>query len=145
MLSKDKKKVINHCKEFIDILDNTEELNRLIDIQTTEVEVLANMAKVLVEENATTAIDQADYRTRYEALEKKYQAEQANLDNLLSERNRKVAQKSAIEVFIKSYTKLPELMTEWSDQVWMTMIDRVLVYDDGKMKFIFKSGSTVSV
>jgi hypothetical protein len=32
--------------------------------------VLANMAKVLVEENATTAIDQADYRTRYEALEK---------------------------------------------------------------------------
>jgi len=106
---------------------------------------LANMAKVLVEENATTAIDQADYRTRYEALEKKYQAEQANLDNLLSERNRKVAQKSAIEVFIKSYTKLPELMTEWSDQVWMSMIDKVLVYGDGKMKFIFKSGSNVSV
>jgi hypothetical protein len=56
-----------------------------------------------------------------------------------------VAQKSAIEVFIKSYTKLPELMTEWSDQVWMSMIDKVLVYGDGKMKFIFKSGSTVSV
>lgn len=145
LLSKDKKKVINHCKEFIDILDNTEELNRLIDIQTTEVEVLANMAKMLVEENSTTAIDQADYRTRYEALEKKYQADQVRLDDLLLERNRKVAQKSAIEVFIKSYTKLPELMTEWSDQVWMTMIDRVLVYGDGKMKFIFKSGSTVSV
>jgi site-specific DNA recombinase len=144
-LSKDKNKVLNHCKEFIDILDNTEELNRLIDIQTTEVEVLANMAKVLVEENATTAIDQADYRTRYEALEKKYQAEQANLDNLLSERNRKVAQKSAIEVFIKSYTKLPELMTEWSDQVWMSMIDKVLVYGDGKMKFIFKSGLEIKV
>jgi regulator of replication initiation timing len=70
LLSKDKNKVLNHCKEFIEILDNTEELNRLIDIQTTEVEVLANMAKMLVEENATTAIDQADYRTRYEALEK---------------------------------------------------------------------------
>ena len=67
------------------------------------------------------------------------------IDIYISERNRKVAQKSAIEVFIKSYTKLPELMTEWSDQVWMSMIDRVLVYDDGKMKFIFKSGSTVSV
>jgi regulator of replication initiation timing len=145
LLSKDKNKVLNHCKEFIDILDNTEELNRLIDIQTTEVEVLANMAKVLVEENATTAIDQADYRTRYEALEKKYQAEQAKLDGLLLERNRKIAQKSAIEVFIKSYTKLPELMTEWSDQVWMTMIDRVLVYGDGRMKFIFKSGSEIKV
>lgn len=118
MLSKDKKKVINHCKEFIDILDNTEELNLLIDIQTTEVEVLANMAKMLVEENATTAIDQADYRTRYEVLEKRYQAEQAKLDGLLLEINRKVAQKSAVEVFIKSYTKLPELMTEWSDQIW---------------------------
>ena len=64
------------------------------------------MAKVLVEENATTAIDQADYRTRYESLEKRYQAEQANLDGLLLERNRKVAQKSAIEVFIKSYGKI---------------------------------------
>ena len=137
--------MINHCKEFIEILDNTDELNRLIDVQTTEVEVLANMAKVLVEENATTAIDQADYRTRYEALEKRYQAEQAKLDGLLLERNRKIAQKSAIEVFIKSYTKLPELMTEWSDQVWMTMIDRVLVYGDGRMKFIFKSGSEIKV
>ena len=137
--------MINHCKEFIDILDNTEELNRLIDIQTTEVEVLANVAKVLVEENATTSLDQAEYRNRYEVLEKRYQAEQGKLDNLLSEKNRKVAQKSAIEVFIKSYTKLPELMTEWSDQVWMSMIDRVLVYGDGKMKFIFKSGSEIKV
>lgn len=145
LLSKDKKKVINHCKEFIDILDNTEELNRLIDAQNTEVEVLANMAKVLVEENAVTAIDQADYRNRYEVLEKRYQAEQAKLDGLISERNRKIAQKSAIEVFIKRYTKLPELMTEWSDQVWTSMIDCVLVYGDGRMKFIFKSGSEIKV
>ena len=34
---------------------------------------------------------------------------------------------------------------KWSDQVWASMIDRVLVYDDGKMKFIFKSGSEIKV
>lgn len=145
LLSKDKSKVLNHCKEFISILDNTEELNHLIETQSTEVEVLANMAKVLVEENATTAIDQADYRTRYEALEKRYQSELEKLDDLVKEKVRKIAQKSAIEVFIKSYSKLPELMTEWSDQVWMTMIDKVLVYGDGKMKFIFKSGFDIKV
>lgn len=145
LLSKDKNKVLNHCKEFISILDNTEELNHLIETQSTEVEVLANMAKVLVEENATTAIDQADYQTQYEALEKRYQAEQEKLDDLVKEKVRKIAQKSAIEVFIKSYSKLPELMTEWSDQVWMTMIDKVLVYGDGRMKYIFKSGFDIKV
>lgn len=114
-------------------------------VQETEVKVLINIARNLVEENATTALDQEDYKNRYAKIEKKFKEEQDKLDELLKERERKRVQKNSIKLFMKAYKEMPEILKEWSLEVWITIIDHAIVYSDGKMKFIFKSGDEIKV
>ena len=46
---------------------------------------------------------------------------------------------------MNTYSNQPEILTEWSDSVFKAMIDRIIVYDDRAMKFIFKSGYEVKI
>ena len=34
-------------------------------------------------------------------------------------------------------------MTEWNDMLWMLLIDKVTVFADGKMIFLFKDGTEI--
>ena len=145
LLCQKKNSVLNNCKDFITILNNTKELDEKIMVQETEVKVLINIARNLVEENATTALDQEDYKNRYAKIEKKFKEEQDKLDELLKERERKRVQKNSIKLFMKAYKEMPEILKEWSLEVWITIIDHAIVYSDGKMKFIFKSGDEIKV
>lgn len=54
-------------------------------------------------------------------------------------------QKNSIKLFMKAYKEMPEILKEWSLEVWITIIDHAIVYSDGKMKFIFKSGDEIKV
>jgi DNA invertase Pin-like site-specific DNA recombinase/regulator of replication initiation timing len=140
-----KNNVINHCLEIIAILDNLDELNTLISEQTIEVEVVAKMVKALIEENVTTALEQDNYRIKYNQLERRYQEVQDKLNKLVNEKERKITQKIAINNFLESYKELPEILTSWSDDIFILMVDTVIVDNNGTMKFLFKSGDRVRV
>ena len=144
-LNIERDKVLNHCKDFIKILDNFDELNLQIDEQSTEVDIIDKMANAMVMENATTAQDQNEYRVQYANIERRYNDAHKRLDELLNEKKRKEAQIASIVTFMNTYSNQPEILTEWSDSVFKAMIDRIIVYDDRAMKFIFKSGYEVKI
>lgn len=103
------------------------------------------MVKALIEENATTALEQDNYRIKYNQLERRYQEVQDKLNKLVNEKERKVTQRIAINNFMESYQELPEILTSWSDDIFILMVDTVIVDSDGTMKFLFKSGDRVKV
>ena len=140
-----KDKVLKHCKEFIEILDNTLEIDELIIKQNDKVEMLSDLAEALVMENASTPQDQDAYRLKYANLEKEFYEAKNKLAELTNEKERKVAQIASINSFMKAYKKLPNIITEWSDKVWSAVIEKVIVYDNGKLKFVFKSGEEVEI
>ena len=137
--------MLKHCQEFIEILDNTLEIDELITKQNEQVEVLSNLAEALVMENTSTPQDQDAYRLKYANLEKEFCEAKNKLAELTNEKERKVAQIASINSFMKDYKKLPNIITEWSDIVWSAVIDKVIVYGNGSLKFIFKSGDEVEV
>lgn len=144
-ISKDKGKVIKHCKEFIVILDNTKELDELIVKQNEEVENISKLAEALVMENASTPQDQDAYRLKYANLETQFYEGKEELAKLMNEKECKVAQIASIRLFMRSYNKLPNTITEWTYQVWNAVIEKVIVSDTGTLKFIFKSGYETEV
>ena len=42
-------------------------------------------------------------------------------------------------------SKRKELMTEFGEKLWIAAIDKVTVYHDGKLLFIFKDGTEIEV
>ena len=70
----------------------------------------------MISENACVAQDQTSYQDRYARLKERYETELEILNQLIAERERKQAQKKSINLFMRAYTKLPKIITEWSER-----------------------------
>lgn len=42
-------------------------------------------------------------------------------------------------------SKRKELMTEFDEQLWIAAVDKVTVFYDGKLLFVFKDGTEIEV
>lgn len=89
-----------------------------IERQLEETQVIAEMVKTAVKENASTAQSQEAYLKKYEALTERYEKAAAELERLQTERTARTQQDKKIALFIRTFKKLPDTMTEWDDTIW---------------------------
>lgn len=98
----------------------------------------------LVKENAAKTQDQTDYETRYQALSVRYNAtkdelEKANDDFLL-----KNARKKNLEAIVAKMEELQTVLLEWSDEIWLTLIEEAIAHENGTLTFKFKNGYEIT-
>ena len=96
-----------------------------------------------ISKNAITEKELAD--GRYSELEKEYreaQAEKVKLQDELTERRRRSLM---IKRFIDEVRGFDELFTEFSENLWLGLVDVIVVMDKKKFIVKFKSGMEVPV
>ena len=74
--------VISDCNQIRQLVSDCTALNAEIEKLTEEIEVLAEMVKSCVKENAASAQSQEEYTKKYNALVKRYEKTSARLDTL---------------------------------------------------------------
>ena len=52
---------------------------------------------------------------------------------------------SEIKLYIKKLQNSDNVISEWDDMLWVLLIDRVTVFHDGKMTFLFKDGTEIEI
>lgn len=50
-----------------------------------------------------------------------------------------------IKAYIEKLRKAESIITEWDDMLWMILIEKATVYNNGKITFLFKDGTEVSI
>ena len=120
-------------------------LDAEIERQLEETQVIAEMVKTAVKENASTAQPQKAYLKKYEALTERYEKAAAELERLQTERTSRTQQDKKIALFIRTFKKLPDTMTEWDDTIWTVMVEKAIVHRDGGITFMFKNGTEIKV
>ena len=96
-----------------------------------------------ISKNAITEKELAD--GRYSELEKEYreaQAEKVKLQDELTERRRKSLM---IKRFIDEVSGFEDLFTEFSENLWLGLVDVMVVMDKKNFRVKFKSGMEVPV
>ena len=58
-------------------------------------------------------------------------------ENLQVEKQRKVEQDNAFTRYIKKMLKNPEVLHEWSDTIWMTVVEKALIHKNKNITFDF--------
>ncbi len=93
-----------------------------------------------MEENAYTALDQAEYEERYNSLSERYKA----IENKITEINDKQIERNAkqerIAEFIKILEKSSTVLTEFDDGLWNAVIEIVKANSEIDITFVFKDG-----
>ena len=134
-----KGEVIANCRDAMDSLCGTAELETEQDALEKECRIVSEMVQNLIAENARMPIDQAEYQGRYDALASRYEKAKVKLDEVTEEivrrRNLRIDMKAFAEEFASS--------DSFSQDSWNRLAEYATVYAIGDIRITFKNGQEV--
>ena len=136
--------VLDRCRSLYEELQNTEAYERDIEENQRECEVVAELSRKLVEENASTEMDQTVFNRKYSSYVSKFEALTKKIEQLKELRSERLRQAEAVSAFMFEIHERDRLVEEFSEKLWIATIEKVTVCHDGKLIFQFKNGMEVS-
>lgn len=140
----DKQRIINDTKEVIALLSDTTEIEKRISDATAEIEAVADLVEKLVKENASKVQDQDDYEIRYQALTERYNKAKDELEKANNELLQKKTRQKNLEAIAVKMEELDSVLLEWSDEIWLTLIEEAVAHENGTITFKFKNGYNIT-
>ncbi|MPM88504.1 hypothetical protein SDC9_135608 [bioreactor metagenome] len=111
---------------------------------TSELDVLSGLVQKLVDANATSTLDQKDYRNRYNIYIERYEKAKKRFDTLREQRQMQELKGDILSGFLFELSELYELPMVFKDATWDVLVDHVTVHTDGRVVFTFKNGTEVT-
>ena len=124
--------------------DHTEidaELRRIAE----EMEVVAGLIEKSIATNAITALNQDEYVKTYKSLTDRYEALQKRYTALTRQREDKQFKADELSGFLFELGELDLLDTEWKDSRFRATVERITVYNGGRLVFTCTNGSEETV
>ena len=131
--------------EVIAALTDTTALETEAAALTGECEIVTELLRKAVEENARAPLDQDDYEARRAALLARYEAAEARLGEIEAARAERRAKRVNIDRFLEILKKQDDLVTEFDEELWYITVDRVEVHADGRLSIVFRDYVAVDV
>lgn len=144
-LMKNRDGIIADCTQMRRIISDCTALDAEIEKLTEEIEIVAEMVKACVKENASSAQSQEEYTKKYNNLVKHYQKTASRLDELAAKKVRKQDQDRELRLFIASIKEQPLVLEEWNERLWVGLLEKATVFHNGRMIFQFKNGAEIEV
>ena len=144
MLVKDKQEIIATHKEMVKTVFDTSSLeNEQLKLEE-ELNIVADKVNNCINENARKLQDQDEYEKKYTSLVNRFNTVEARLKEVKAIIADKQARRDEVEYFIETLGK-QEMLVEFDKNVWISMVDYLTIYNDGKIEFTFLDGSKSEV
>ncbi|MDR1927517.1 MAG: recombinase family protein [Oscillospiraceae bacterium] len=140
-----KEKYIAEYDAILPLIADTTALDKEAAKLGEERDVLMELIRKCVDDNARTAQDQEVYQEKFESLVARYEAVGARLEAIAEEQKERGARKSRICRFLDELRSADGLLAEFDEALWCALVDTVTVHKDGALKFTFKDGGEITV
>ena len=144
-LMSNRKQILEDCELMRRSLTDFDTLDARIEQLTEEAKMVEELVRAVVKENASTAQSQEAYLKRYETLTLQYEVVTGDLERLQKERIFRSQQDKSMALFIRTFKRQPEVLTDWDDTVWTMMVEKAIVHRDGRITFVFYNGTEIAV
>jgi len=135
-----KDEILQGYEEIIHALTDTTELDKECAGLQSECEVVAELLRKCVEENAHSALEQQEYQQRYTALVKRYETANSGLAKISDKRLERIAKRESMGAFIGMLKQSDKLLADFDEELWKATIDKVTVHSEKQITFTFKDG-----
>lgn len=128
---------------MMEVLTNCTAIDSEIAELLREAEVITELTRKCIEENASSAQNQDEFNAKYKGYENRYESVKQKVEKLQRERDAKQVQADSISAFMFEFRETDEAVTEFDSKLWLAVIDTVLVRKDGSLAFRFKNGMEI--
>lgn len=141
----EKDRILEDINDVIKLLSDTSELDtKVVELQN-KMEVIIGLVDKMIKENTRTTQNQVEFNKRYDELSAQYESEKNDLDKTLEKRAYKQAQEIKMKAYLEEIKKADNYLPEWSNDVWMIMVEKAIVNRDKTITFKFTSGTEITL
>ncbi len=141
----DRAEIMAAYNEVIEALTDTSDLDAERGELQNEADVVTELIKKAISENAHKAQDQEEYQRKYEGYCARFEKARnrlAEIEDICLERN---AKKVKIRMFMERMGQYADLVTVFDEELWYSTVDMVTVFEDKRMAFTFRDGTQVTI
>lgn len=110
-----------------------------------EMDITSQLVRQLIEQNASMALDQAEYEQRYQSLSERFNKAAERVKIIEAECVRRTSQRDTMERFMNTLMASENAITEFSQEMWNALLEKMIVQENGSVKVIFKNGLEITV
>lgn len=138
-----KDNILEDCRLMQSALTSYTGVDEEIQSLLEEIDVVTELTKRCIAENSQTAQNQAEYKARYNGFVTRYEKAKTRVAELRSIKNARQAQADTIGAFMFEVQEL-DTLSEFDEKLWLTVIDTVTVYADGRMTLKFQGDTEIN-
>jgi DNA invertase Pin-like site-specific DNA recombinase/predicted GIY-YIG superfamily endonuclease len=136
----DRAALMAHHRAKMDELADTAALDSKIAKYIDECDVVTGLIRKAVEENASAAIDPAEYDERYNALVARYEAAKEKHEAAAREKRLRELRRVQAAAFFAEVEAREGMLTKFDEQLWNCTVESVTVLAGGGFRVRFKDG-----
>lgn len=137
--------ILEDTAAIMERLTATADLEAKAENLREEMDVVSELIRQAIEQNASMAMDQAEFEQRYQNLSERFQRATDQLKGIEAECARRAHKRSELETFIKNLRSREMPIEEFDAMLWISMVKKVTVEVDGRMRFIFANEMEVII
>lgn len=141
----DRKATLDTLRYVQKTLTDTDFIDEDIADSEREMDLLTEMIRQTVMQNASASVTEEEYHRRYNDLTDRFRAEEEKHKRLTERRKRMVAESVAIGGMLSELTELEAPPIEFDEKLWHAVVDRVTVYNDDRLVYSLKDGTEITV
>ena len=145
LLLVDAQEIIRNYYEVRPLIFDTECFATELSELQEEMTVTAELIQKCVDDNARTALNQEEYRKKYEALVARFERAKKRTYEIDGIKRDREARRLQTDHFMRELKKQEEPITEFDEKLWFTLVDRITVYSETDICFTFKDGTEFAV
>lgn len=140
----DRSGLLEDCRLARDVLCDTTAIDaELIELRG-EIEVVSELTRKAIYENARTVIDQKEWAERNNTYLDRHRKASERVDELESTRSERIGKAKMIDRFIRDIGSRPLALTAFDEKLWLAVTDTATVNRDGHITFKFRNGSEIT-
>ena len=140
-MSESRETLLEDCKAVKKMLCDCSELDAEVKELQREIEVVTELIRKAIYENARTEQDQTEWNARNNGYLEKQKAAQTRLDEVQEEILRRQNTGNLLGRFIRNIKNSPVTLTEFDEKLWSMTIDSVTVYHNRRLVFRLRNGT----
>jgi hypothetical protein len=136
--------LIEDCRLAQSVLCDTAAIDAELAELHREIEVVTELSRKAIYENARTAVNQTEWAERNKAYLERHRKALERVDELEADKRERLGKAKIIEGFIRDIESRPLAITEFEEKLWLAVIDAATVGRDGTVVFRLRNGSEVT-
>ena len=138
-----KEPLLEDCRVMQETLTDCTKIDAQLGDLMAELEVVTELTRKCIAENAASAIDQVEYEKRYNALNARYDTARGKIEALEAKKAARTGEADRIGAFMFEILELDEPLDTFDERLWLAVIDHATVFPDGRMVFTLTNGTEI--